>query len=134
MTSGRFGHAIADGERISFIVPVEGGAAGDLAVSDDPTATARVVDYATAGELPAAGELELAVRVRDEEELEQALEELDPELFVLAGGLEEVLDLLAEVPAGKLAIAELPATTSEQIEELERAGMDAVIVRDRELL
>ena len=134
MTSGRFGHAIADGERISFIVPVEGGAAGDLAVSDDPTAAARVVDYATAGELPAAGELELAVRVRDEEELEQALEELDPELFVLAGGLEEVLDLLAEVPAGKLAIAELPATTSEQIEELERAGMDAVIVRARELL
>jgi indole-3-glycerol phosphate synthase len=72
--------------------------------------------------------------VRDEEELEQALEELDPELFVLAGGLEEVLDLLAEVPAGKLAIAELPTTTAEEIEELERAGMDAVIVRDRELL
>lgn len=134
MTDGRFGHAIADGESISFIVPVEGGTAGDIAVSDDPAATARVVDFAAGGELALAGDFELAVRVRDEEELERALEELDPELFVLAGELEEVLDLLAEVPAGKLAIAELPATTSEQIEELERAGMDAVIVRNRELL
>lgn len=134
MTDGRFGHAIADGESISFIVPVEGGTAGDIAVSDDPAATARVVDFAAGGELALAGDFELAVRVRDEEELERVLEELDPELFVLAGELEEVLDLLAEVPAGKLAIAELPATTSEQIEELERAGMDAVIVRDRELL
>ena len=132
MTGGRFGHAIADGEGISLIVGVEGQGGGDLAVSDDPAATARVVDFATAGD-QTADDFELAVRVRDEEELEQALEELDPELFVLAGGLEEVLDLLAEVPAGKLAIAELPTTTSEDIEELERAGMDAVIVRDREL-
>lgn len=132
MTGGRFGHAIADGEGISLIVAGEG--AEDLAVSDDPAATARVVDFAAAGRLSATGDFELAVRVRDEEELEQALEELDPELFVLTGGLEEVLDLLAEVPAGKLAIAELPSTSSEQIEELERAGMDAVIVRDRELL
>ena len=134
MTGGRFGHAIADGEGISLIVVAEGGGTGSLAVSDDPAAIARVVDFATAGALAEAEGLELAVRVRDEEELEQALEELDPELFVLAGGLEEVLDLLAEVPAGKLAIAELPATTTEEIEELERAGMDAVIVRDRELL
>jgi NAD(P)H-dependent flavin oxidoreductase YrpB (nitropropane dioxygenase family) len=130
VTGGRFGYAIADGEGISLIVVTE----GDLAVSDDPAAKARVVDFATAGAMPGADDVELAVRVRDEDELEQALEELDPELFVLAGGLEEVLDLLAEVPAGKLAIAELPATTSEQIEELERAGMDAVIVHDRELL
>ena len=133
MTGGRFGHAIADGEGISLIVAVEGEAA-DLAVRDDPAALARVVDFATAGVPPSTGDFELAVRVRDEEELERALEELDPELVVLAGELEEVLDLLAEVPAGKLAIAELPTTTSDQIEELERAGMDAVIVRDRELL
>jgi hypothetical protein len=132
VTGGRFGHAIADGEGISLIVAVLGGGEGDLAVSDDPAATARVVDFAVASELPVAHGVELAVRVRDEEELEQALEELDPELFVLAGGLEEVLDLLAEVPAGKFAIAELPTTTAEEIEELERAGMDAVIVRDQE--
>ena len=133
MTDTRFGHAIADGEGISLLVSVAGDGAGKLAVSDDPAATARVVDFAAAGETPIVPDVELAVRVHDEEELERALEELDPELFVLVGRLERVLDLLAEVPAGKLAIAELPATTSAEIEELERAGMDAVIVRDQEL-
>jgi len=80
-----------------------------------------------------AGELELAVRVEDEEQLEEALEKFDPELFVLAGrherALEGVLDLLPDVPAGKLAIADLPATTRADVDELERAGVDAVIVR-----
>jgi hypothetical protein len=80
-----------------------------------------------------AGELELAVRVEDEEQLEEALERFDPELFVLAGRherpLEGVLDLLPDVPAGKLAIADLPATTRADVDELERAGVDAVIVR-----
>ena len=76
---------------------------------------------------------ELAMRVESEEQLEHALERLDPELFVLAGkderALERVLDLLPDVPAGKLVVAELPATTRADVEELERAGMDAVIVR-----
>jgi hypothetical protein len=79
------------------------------------------------------GEVELAVRVEDEEQLEEALERFDPELFVLAGRnedpLEGVLDLLPDVPAGKLAIADLPATTRADVDELERAGVDAVIVR-----
>jgi hypothetical protein len=80
-----------------------------------------------------AAELELAVRVEDEEELEEALEKFDPELFVLAGRNESplagVLGLLPDVPAGKLAIADLPATTRADVDELERAGVDAVIVR-----
>ena len=80
-----------------------------------------------------AGTAELAVRVENEEELDEALEKLDPELFVLAGRherpLEGVLDLLPDVPAGKLAIADLPSTTRADVEELERAGVDAVIVR-----
>jgi hypothetical protein len=80
-----------------------------------------------------AGQVELAVRVEDEEQLEEALERFDPELFVLAGRHEEplegVLDLLPDVPAGKLAIADLPATTRADVDELERAGVDAVIVR-----
>jgi indole-3-glycerol phosphate synthase len=82
----------------------------------------------------AAG-LDCAVEVRSEEELERALELLDPEIFLLApppGGaderLEAVLDLLAEVPAGKLAIADLAVTTEDEVHELERAGVDAVIV------
>ena len=76
---------------------------------------------------------ELALRVEDEEQLEDAQERFDPELFVLAGkdaqALERVLELLPDVPAGKLVIAELPATTRADVEELERAGVDAVIVR-----
>jgi len=74
------------------------------------------------------GELEVAWRVTDEEQLEDALTRFDPELFVLAGTLDQVLELLAEVPAGKLAIAELALTTEDEVQELERAGVDAVIV------
>jgi indole-3-glycerol phosphate synthase len=79
--------------------------------------------------------LDCAVEVRSEEELERALELLDPEIFLLAPPseapderLEAVLDLLAEVPAGKLAIADLVVTTEDEVHELERAGVDAVIV------
>jgi len=81
--------------------------------------------------------LDCAVEVRNEEELEQALDRIDPEIFLLSPieaegdetALEVVLDLLAAVPAGKLAIADLPLTTRDEIAELERAGMDAVIVQ-----
>ena len=45
--------------------------------------------------------------------------------------LEVVLDLLAAVPAGKLAIADLPLTTPDEVQELEHAGCDAVIVHGR---
>jgi indole-3-glycerol phosphate synthase len=77
--------------------------------------------------------LECAVEVRDEEELAAALERLDPEIFLLTGAgdegpLEWVLDLLQDVPAGKLAIADLPVSGRDEVAELERAGMDAVIV------
>jgi indole-3-glycerol phosphate synthase len=76
---------------------------------------------------------ELALRVEDEEQLEEALERFDPELFVLTGKdedpLERVLDLLPDVPAGKLVVAELPTITRADVDELERAGVDAVIVR-----
>jgi indole-3-glycerol phosphate synthase len=79
--------------------------------------------------------LDCAVEVRSEDELERALDVLDPEIFLLAPSpgtpserLEAVLDLLAEVPAGKLAIADLTVTTEDEVHELERAGVDAVIV------
>jgi indole-3-glycerol phosphate synthase len=80
--------------------------------------------------------LDCAVEVGSEEELERALEVLDPEIFLLAPPpgapherIEAVLDLLAEVPAGKLAIADLTVITEDEVHELERAGVDAVIVR-----
>jgi indole-3-glycerol phosphate synthase len=78
--------------------------------------------------------LDCAVEVGSEEELERALEILDPEIFLLAPPqdaeerFESVLELLAAVPAGKLAIADLTITTEEEVHELERAGVDAVIV------
>jgi indole-3-glycerol phosphate synthase len=79
--------------------------------------------------------LDCVVEVRSEEELERALEILEPEIFLLVpepdapdGPLEAVLELLAEVPAGKLAIADLAVTTEDEVQELERAGCDAVIV------
>jgi indole-3-glycerol phosphate synthase len=85
--------------------------------------------------------LDCAVEVRDEEEVEQALDRVDPEIFLLSAAeaddertpLEVVLELLAAVPAGKLAIADLPLITPEDVQELEYAGCDAVIVSARDL-
>lgn len=77
--------------------------------------------------------LDCVVAVRDEDQLQIALERLDPEVFLLCAprgeeGLEHVLGLLPDVPAGKLAVAEVELTSREQVEDLERAGVDAVIV------
>jgi len=85
--------------------------------------------------------LDCAVEVRNEEDLEQALERIDPEIFLLSPAdgdddetpLEIVLDLLAAVPAGKLAIADLPLVTPRETEELEQAGCDAVIVATKDI-
>jgi indole-3-glycerol phosphate synthase len=77
--------------------------------------------------------LETVIGVRDDEELELALEELDPEIVLLSpedddDPLEHVLDLLPDVPAGKLAIAEVQVLSRDDVMALERAGVDAVIV------
>jgi indole-3-glycerol phosphate synthase len=79
--------------------------------------------------------MDCVVEVRDEDELERALEELDPEIFLLAGPagdeespIDRALELLPDVPAGKLAVADVPVVNREQVDELERAGVDAVIV------
>jgi indole-3-glycerol phosphate synthase len=84
---------------------------------------------------------ELALRVDDEEHLESAFEQFDPEIVVLAPAQQaeaedavgRVLDLLPDVPAGKLAIAEVPTATREEIVALERAGIDGVIVGARSI-
>jgi hypothetical protein len=83
--------------------------------------------------VPTAG-CETVVDVRDEEELERALDRLDPEIFLLSGGddgedpLDAVLELLPDVPAGKLAIADVAVTSRDEVLALERAGIDAVLV------
>jgi indole-3-glycerol phosphate synthase len=82
-----------------------------------------------------AEDMELVVGVANEDELEEALE-LDTEIFLISareadGGehpLERVIDLLPDVPAGKLAIAQVDARSREEVDALERAGFDAVLV------
>jgi indole-3-glycerol phosphate synthase len=76
--------------------------------------------------------LDLVVSVANEEVLERVLELNDPETFHLATeDLERALELLTDVPVGKLAIAEASQVTREQVVELERRGVDAVIVPAR---
>jgi NAD(P)H-dependent flavin oxidoreductase YrpB (nitropropane dioxygenase family) len=82
------------------------------------------------------GGLECVVDVTNEEELELALERLEPEIFLISpraadeddDPLDRVLDLLPDVPAGKLAIAEVPSADRDVVSALERAGFDAVLV------
>jgi indole-3-glycerol phosphate synthase len=104
---------------------------------------ALVVDVAEhgddIGEVVAAAQargLECVLRVRDEDELEEVLELVDPEILLLSAEdaeegqdhLERLLELLPDIPAGKLAIAELAGASRSDVLELERAGVDAVIV------
>lgn len=81
-------------------------------------------------------EIETVMDVRNEDELETALEEHDPEIILLSphqgddheDALESVLELLPDVPAGKLAIADVDVITRAETLTLERAGFDAVLV------
>jgi hypothetical protein len=85
---------------------------------------------------PTHHHLESVVDVRSDEELELALERLDPEIFLLtardiddgADPLDAVLELLPDVPAGKLAIAQVDVESRDEVLALERAGIDAVLV------
>jgi indole-3-glycerol phosphate synthase len=84
--------------------------------------------------------LDPVIAVSNEEELELALERLDPEILLFSVGerddadaLQRALDLLPDLPAGKLAVAEVPVSNREQVMELERAGVDAVIVGARDV-
>ncbi|HEX5467846.1 MAG TPA: hypothetical protein VFW80_02230 [Gaiellaceae bacterium] len=87
---------------------------------------------ATAREL----ELDCAVEVRDEQSLEEVLERIDPDIILISErglgddeeDLERTLDLLADVPAGKLVISEARVIAREQVVALERAGVDAILV------
>ena len=88
----------------------------------------------------AAGDLGLdcALDVRDEEQLEEVLERIDPEILVISERdpdkgeteLERTLELLPDVPVGKLVVSESRVTTREQVLELERAGVDAVLLSE----
>ena len=119
--------------------------AADAASDADADAFLLVFDRSSDEELArtleeaAALGLDSVVNVRTTEELTTALERADPEILMLSarerGGdmLEHLLDLLPDVPAGKLAIADAAGADAEEVAELERAGFDAVIVAAQDL-
>lgn len=114
--------------------PAEASAAGADAVVIEFRAAEGELEqlYAVAYDL----ELDCAVEVREEEELEEALARVDPEIVLISEAgldedeedLERTLDLLADVPAGKLVVSEAWIESREQVLALERAGVDAILV------
>jgi indole-3-glycerol phosphate synthase len=82
--------------------------------------------------------LDCPVDVHDEEALEDVLERVDPDIVLISerglgpdeDDLDRTLDLLADVPAGKLVVSDARIVSREQVLALERAGVDAILVRD----
>ena len=80
-------------------------------------------------------DLDTLVEVHSEGELEAALE-LDADLIGINNrnledfsvDIQRTFELLADVPAGKTVVSESGIVYREQIEELERVGVDAVLV------
>jgi indole-3-glycerol phosphate synthase len=80
-------------------------------------------------------DLDCLVEVHDEEDLERALD-LDCDVIGINNrnlrdlrvDLETTPELLTDVPAGKTVVSESGYSTREQFEELERVGVDAVLV------
>ena len=80
-------------------------------------------------------DLDALVEVHDGEELAAALE-IDADLIGINNrdlqdfsvDIAKTFDLLADVPAGKTVVSESGIVYREQIEELERVGVDAVLV------
>jgi indole-3-glycerol phosphate synthase len=100
-----------------------------------------VVGSLDAGELASlfqearALDLDALVEVHDEQELQVALD-VDADLIGINNrdlhdfsvDISKTFDLLADVPAGKTVVSESGIVYREQIEELERVGVDAVLV------
>jgi indole-3-glycerol phosphate synthase len=80
-------------------------------------------------------DLDALVEVHDERELEAALE-VDADVLGINNrdltdfsvDLERTFELLADVPAGKTVVSESGFSTREQLEEMERVGVDAVLI------
>jgi indole-3-glycerol phosphate synthase len=80
-------------------------------------------------------DLDVLVEVHDEEELEVALE-VDAELIGINNrdltdftvDVQRTYDLLSDVPTGKVVVSESGFNRREQLEDLDRVGVDAVLV------
>ena len=81
-------------------------------------------------------DLDVVVEVHDEEELTRALEVLDADVIGINNrdltdfsvDVDRTYQLLTDVPAGKTVVSESGFRTREQLEELERVGVDAVLI------
>jgi indole-3-glycerol phosphate synthase len=81
-------------------------------------------------------DLDVLVEVHDEEELETALGVVDADVIGINNrdlstfevDVERTYELLSDVPAGKTVVSESGFHTREQIDDLERVGVDAVLI------
>jgi indole-3-glycerol phosphate synthase len=81
-------------------------------------------------------DLDVLVEVHDEEELERALEVVDADVIGINNrdlvdfsvDIERTYELLSDVPAGKTVVSESGFHTREQLDDLERVGVDAVLI------
>jgi indole-3-glycerol phosphate synthase len=81
-------------------------------------------------------DLDVIVEVHDEEELDHALEAIDADVIGINNrdlkdfsvDLDRTFELLAEVPAGKTVVSESGIHSRDQLDDLERVGVDAVLV------
>jgi indole-3-glycerol phosphate synthase len=81
-------------------------------------------------------DLDVLVEVHREDELDRALEVADPDVIGINNrdlvdfsvDLERTYELLSDVPAGKTVVSESGIHTREQLDDLERVGVDAVLV------
>ena len=81
-------------------------------------------------------DLDVLVEVHTDVELTRALEAIDPDLIGINNrdlgdfsvDVERTYELLADVPAGKTVVSESGIHSHEQVLEMERVGVDAVLV------
>lgn len=81
-------------------------------------------------------DLDVLVEVHDDEELATVLDLADPDVIGVNNrdlrdfsvDIGRTFELLADVPAGKTVVSESGFHTRDQLEELERVGVDAVLI------
>lgn len=81
-------------------------------------------------------DLDVLVEVHSEEELDVALEVIDADIIGINNrdltdfsvDVQRTYDILADVPTGKTVVSESGLRSREQLEELERVGVDAVLI------
>jgi indole-3-glycerol phosphate synthase len=81
-------------------------------------------------------DLDVLVEVHDEDELDHALERIDADVIGINNrdlgdfsvDVERTFELLADIPAGKTVVSESGFHSREQLDALERVGVDGVLV------